>query len=121
MCHYHGKCSTEEGFHHLLKLERDHIVTLSVQVCNELECCLLSKGNCLLPNQMWHAFHQVRLGDKLKETWSQFTMHTSLPCHLHAHNDQCYHLVLDRIFKDMIAQKKGPEHSVASDDGALSI
>ena len=49
----------QEIIDHLLKLKRDQIATLSVQVCDELECCLLSKGNCLLPNQMWHAFHQV--------------------------------------------------------------
>ena len=111
----------QEIIDHLLKLKRDQIATLSVQVCDELECCLLSKGNCLLPNQMWRAFHQVRLGDKLKETWSKFIMYASLPCHLHAHTNQCYQIVLDRVFKDMIAQKKGPVHSVTPDDGALSV
>ena len=48
-------------------------------------------------------------------------MYASLPCHLHAHTNQCYQIVLDRVFKDMIAQKKGPVHYVTPEDGALSV
>ena len=48
-------------------------------------------------------------------------MYASLQCHLHVHTNQCYQIVLNRVFKDMIVQKKGPVHSVTPDDGALSI
>ena len=111
----------KEIIDHLLKLERCQMDKLSVKIGDELEYCLLSKGKCLLPSQMWHAFHPVRLSDKLKETWSEFVVYASLPHHLHAHTNQCYQLVLDRVFKDMIAQKKGPTCSVAPDDCVVSV
>ena len=109
----------KEIIDHLLKLKSGHIAELSVEVSDELEACLASTSACLLPNQMLRKFHQVCLSDKLRLTWSKFVMSASLPHHLYSQSNQCYQILLDRIFKDMIAQKKGPVSPVAPDDGTL--
>ena len=111
----------QEVVDYLIRLDRWQIGELSVKLCDELEHCLPSKGKCMLPNQMWRAFHQIRLSDKLKETWSKSIMYASLPTHLTAHADLCFPLVVDRVFKHMIAQKKGPTCPTAPDENTLCV
>ena len=48
-------------------------------------------------------------------------MSTSLPHHLYSHSNQCFQILLDKIFKDMIAQKKESVSPVMPDDGVLSV
>ena len=42
----------QEIIDHLLKLKSGHIAELSVEVSDELETCLASTSECLLPNQI---------------------------------------------------------------------
>ena len=117
-------CKTKKGpnlleiIDHLLGLKSGHIAGLSVALCDELETCLASTAECILPNQMWRRSHQVRLNHKLRLAWSKFIMSASLPHHLHSHSNQCFQIL---IFKDMIARRKESVSPVMPDDDTLSV
>ena len=103
---------------HLLKLDSTQIAELAIELCSELERCLPSKDKCV-PSQMWQAFHKLRLSEKLKDTWSIFIMHVPMPPQLRAYTSPCYQIVVDRVFKHMIARKKVTPNFVTTDDSLI--
>ena len=74
-----------------------------------------------MPSQMWQAFHKLRLNEKLKDTWSIFIAHVPMPPQLRAYTSPCYQIIVDRVFKHMIARKKVTPNFVTIDNDSLSV